>query len=277
MRAKGLPTVRQSIRAAQSPFTPSGDIGLCTGDVVDPSIPDDSPGVEFQPLNGEPSTIDPGSRLRLRSIGSDQLATWASQNLGGQVGATGEQNGLPGRHHFPRIRVLCLYLPLKLNAVAHTVGQHSNPQAASVRHQLHLGRLAQRRDFIGSGLVVGLKQKKHSDDHARRKARLATDSLTALFAVAKAVKGLAPHELAGLKYYRTASAYNWLGITMAHPTRAIQLLLEQCEPDVLSPMFEIEIDAILRQADEYAKTGQVLEREQLREMLMHLIAKAAGE
>ncbi|HEJ3116054.1 TPA: hypothetical protein SL270_005254, partial [Pseudomonas aeruginosa] len=52
---------------------------------------------------------------------------------------------------------------------------------------------------------------------------------------------------------------------------------EQCEPDVLSPMFNIEIDAILRQADEYAKTGQVLEREQLREMLMHLIAKAAGE
>ena len=58
---------------------------------------------------------------------------------------------------------------------------------------------------------------------------------------------------------------------------AIQLLLEQCEPDVLSPMFNIEIDAILRQADEYAKTGQVLEREQLREMLMHLISKAAGE
>lgn len=84
------------------------------------------------------------------------------------------------------------------------------------------------------------------------------------------------HEIAGLRYYRTASAYNWLGITMAHPTRAIQLLLEQCAPDVLSPMFEIEIDAILRQADEYAKTGQVLEREQLREMLMHLIAKAAG-
>nr|EKU3994897.1 hypothetical protein [Pseudomonas aeruginosa] len=45
------------------------------------------------------------------------------------------------------------------------------------------------------------------------------------------------HEIAGLRYYRTASAYNWLGITMAHPTRAIQLLLEQCEPDVLSPMF----------------------------------------
>lgn len=85
------------------------------------------------------------------------------------------------------------------------------------------------------------------------------------------------HELAGLRYYRTASAYNWLGITMAHPTRAIQLLLEQCEPDVLSPMFNLEIDAILSQADEYAKTGQVLEREQLREMLMHLIAKAAGE
>lgn len=38
-----------------------------------------------------------------------------------------------------------------------------------------------------------------------------------------------------------------------------------------------EIDAILRQADEYAKTGQVLEREQLREMLMHLISKAAGD
>ncbi len=64
---------------------------------------------------------------------------------------------------------------------------------------------------------------------------------------------------------------------MAHPTRAIQLLLEQCEPDVLSPMFDLEIEAILSQADEYAKTGQVLEREQLREMLMHLIAKAAGE
>ncbi|MGC3515507.1 DUF4406 domain-containing protein [Pseudomonas aeruginosa] len=59
--------------------------------------------------------------------------------------------------------------------------------------------------------------------------------------------------------------------------RAIQLLLEQCEPDVLSPMFNIEIDAILSQADEYAKTGQVLEREQLREMLMHLVAKAAGD
>ncbi|PBY95661.1 hypothetical protein CJT43_17940 [Pseudomonas aeruginosa] len=85
------------------------------------------------------------------------------------------------------------------------------------------------------------------------------------------------HEIAGLRYYRTASAYNWLGVAMAHPTRAIQLLLEQCEPDVLSPMFEIEIDAILSQADEYAKTGQVLEREQLREMLMHLISKAAGD
>ncbi len=85
------------------------------------------------------------------------------------------------------------------------------------------------------------------------------------------------NEIAGLRYYRTASAYNWLGVAMEHPTRAIQLLLEQCEPDVLSPMFEIEIDAILSQADEYAKTGQVLEREQLREMLMHLIAKAAGD
>nr|WP_235583271.1 hypothetical protein [Pseudomonas aeruginosa] len=53
------------------------------------------------------------------------------------------------------------------------------------------------------------------------------------------------HEIAGLRYYRTASAYNWLGVAMAHPTRAIQLLLEQCEPDVLSPMFNIEIDAIL--------------------------------
>ncbi|SQC75646.1 Uncharacterised protein [Pseudomonas aeruginosa] len=53
--------------------------------------------------------------------------------------------------------------------------------------------------------------------------------------------------------------------------------MEQCEPDVLSPMFNIEIDAILRQADEYAKTGQALEREQLREMLMHLISKAAGD
>ncbi|AVK06580.1 MULTISPECIES: hypothetical protein [Pseudomonas aeruginosa group] len=42
-------------------------------------------------------------------------------------------------------------------------------------------------------------------------------------------------------------------------------------------MFNIEIDAILRQADEYARTGQVLEREQLREMLMHLISKAAGD
>ncbi|MGC3450516.1 hypothetical protein ACPTGM_33805, partial [Pseudomonas aeruginosa] len=70
---------------------------------------------------------------------------------------------------------------------------------------------------------------------------------------------------------------NSLGNTMAHPTRANQFLLEQCEPDVLSPMFEIVIDAILRQADEYAKPGQVLEREQLREMLMDLIAKAAGE
>ncbi|WP_172405632.1 hypothetical protein [Pseudomonas aeruginosa] len=85
------------------------------------------------------------------------------------------------------------------------------------------------------------------------------------------------HEIAGLRYYRTASAYNWLGVAMAHPTRAIELLMEQCEPDVLSPMFNIEIEAVLRQADEYAKTGQVLEREQLREMLMHLIAKAAGE
>ncbi len=45
----------------------------------------------------------------------------------------------------------------------------------------------------------------------------------------------------------------------------------------LSPMFNIEIDAIMRQADEYAKTGQVLEREQLREMLIHLISKAAGD
>ncbi len=61
------------------------------------------------------------------------------------------------------------------------------------------------------------------------------------------------HEIAGLRYYRTASAYNWLGVAMAHPTRAIELLMEQCEPDVLSPMFNIEIDAILRQADEYAK------------------------
>ncbi len=55
------------------------------------------------------------------------------------------------------------------------------------------------------------------------------------------------------------------------------MLLERCAPDVLSPMFNIEIDAILRQADEYARTGQVLEREQLREMLMHLISKAAGD
>ncbi|MDP5475608.1 hypothetical protein P3795_31705 [Pseudomonas aeruginosa] len=62
------------------------------------------------------------------------------------------------------------------------------------------------------------------------------------------------HELAGLKYYRTASAYNWLGVAMAHPTRAIELLMEQCEPDVLSPMFEIEIDAILRQADKRGYT-----------------------
>ncbi len=53
--------------------------------------------------------------------------------------------------------------------------------------------------------------------------------------------------------------------------------MEQCEPDVLSPMFNIEIEAVLRQADEYARTGQVLEREQLREMLMHLISKAAGD
>ncbi|MCO2149827.1 hypothetical protein FA391_12565 [Pseudomonas aeruginosa] len=85
------------------------------------------------------------------------------------------------------------------------------------------------------------------------------------------------HEIAGLRYYRTASAYNWLGITMAHPTRAIQLLLEQCEPDVLSPMFNIEIEAVLRQADEYARSREVLDREVLREMLMHLIVKAASE
>ncbi|HBP6823484.1 TPA: hypothetical protein L6B08_26860 [Pseudomonas aeruginosa] len=85
------------------------------------------------------------------------------------------------------------------------------------------------------------------------------------------------HEIAGLRYYRTASAYNWLGVAGAHPSRAIELLLERCAPDVLSPMFNIEIDAIMRQADEYAKTGQVLEREQLREMLMHLIAKASGD
>lgn len=85
------------------------------------------------------------------------------------------------------------------------------------------------------------------------------------------------HEIAGLRYYRTASAYNWLGVAGAHPSRGIELLLERCAPDVLSPMFNIEIDAIMRQADEYAKTGQVLEREQLREMLMHLISKAAGE
>ncbi|HBO2405037.1 hypothetical protein [Pseudomonas aeruginosa] len=85
------------------------------------------------------------------------------------------------------------------------------------------------------------------------------------------------HEIAGLRYYRTASAYNWLGVAGAHPSRGIELLLERCAPDVLSPMFNIEIDAILRQADEYARTGQVLEREQLREMLMHLISKAAGD
>lgn len=85
------------------------------------------------------------------------------------------------------------------------------------------------------------------------------------------------HEIAGLRYYRTASAYNWLGVAGAHPSRGIELLLERCAPDVLSPMFNIEIDAIMRQADEYAKTGQVLEREQLREMLMHLISKAAGD
>ena len=84
------------------------------------------------------------------------------------------------------------------------------------------------------------------------------------------------HEIAGLRYYRTASAYNWLGVAMAHPTRAIELLMEQCEPDVLSPMFNIEIDAILRQADEYARSREVLDREVLREMLMHLIVKAAG-
>ncbi|HBO2785449.1 TPA: hypothetical protein L4I57_005059 [Pseudomonas aeruginosa] len=84
------------------------------------------------------------------------------------------------------------------------------------------------------------------------------------------------HELAGLKYYRTASAYNWLGVAMAHPTRAIELLMEQCEPDVLSPMFNIEIEAVLRQADEYARSREVLDREVLREMLMHLIVKAAG-
>ncbi len=85
------------------------------------------------------------------------------------------------------------------------------------------------------------------------------------------------HEIAGLRYYRTASAYNWLGVAGAHPSRGIELLLERCAPDVLSPMFNIEIDAIMRQADEYARTGQVLEREQLREMLMHLISKAAGD
>ncbi|EKA8140879.1 hypothetical protein ACSDGV_18625 [Pseudomonas aeruginosa] len=85
------------------------------------------------------------------------------------------------------------------------------------------------------------------------------------------------HEIAGLRYYRTASAYNWLGVAGAHPSRGIELLLERCAPDVLSPMFNIEIDAIMRQADEYAKTGQVLEREQLREMLIHLISKAAGD
>ncbi len=46
---------------------------------------------------------------------------------------------------------------------------------------------------------------------------------------------------------------------------------------MLSPMFEIEIDAILRQADEYARSREVLDREVLREMLMHLISKAAGD
>lgn len=44
-----------------------------------------------------------------------------------------------------------------------------------------------------------------------------------------------------------------------------------------SPMFNIEIDAILSQADEYARSREVLDREVLREMLMHLIAKAAGD
>ncbi len=53
--------------------------------------------------------------------------------------------------------------------------------------------------------------------------------------------------------------------------------MEQCEPDVLSPMFNIEIEAVLRQADEYARSREVLDREVLREMLMHLISKAAGE
>ncbi|ENB7451837.1 hypothetical protein ACPTFP_21180 [Pseudomonas aeruginosa] len=84
------------------------------------------------------------------------------------------------------------------------------------------------------------------------------------------------HEIAGIQYISEAFKYNWLGIHMCDRNRAIALLLERASPSLLSPMFDLDVGAVLQQADRYAETKCAKDRDVLRELAIDLVAKAAG-